>query len=282
MAHLDIRGSEIAKRKWLLWVLAVLITLAAAVYQRMTGPTYPARGSVSLNGQTIGFKLPRTEVTGKDVLIAIPAPDTSLTGFIKFRRLKSYDEWRIVPLRREGSKLIATLPSQPPAGKIVYFVFLNQAGQPLSLTGEKPVVLRYKGHVPAGILIPHIFFMFLAMLFSNRTLLEALVPRGNARPFMLWTIGLFLVGGFILGPLVQKHAFGALWTGIPFGYDLTDNKTLIAMAGWLLAWWQNRGERTSRGWIIFAALLMMAVYLIPHSVLGSELDYTKLPQQPGR
>ena len=39
----------------------------------------------------------------------------------------------------------------------------------------------------------------------------------------------------ILGPLTQYYAFGALWTGFPFGIDLTDNKTLIALIGWIIA-----------------------------------------------
>ena len=38
------------------------------------------------------------------------------------------------------------------------------------------------------------------------------------------TLGL---GGMILGPIVQKYAFGAYWTGIPFGHDLTDAKNLV-------------------------------------------------------
>ncbi len=44
----------------------------------------------------------------------------------------------------------------------------------------------------------------------------------------------------ILGPIVQKYAFGELWTGIPFGWDLTDNKTLIAFLFWILAVIMNR------------------------------------------
>jgi hypothetical protein len=39
----------------------------------------------------------------------------------------------------------------------------------------------------------------------------------------------------ILGPVVQKFAFGEYWTGFPFGTDLTDNKTLIAFIGWIIA-----------------------------------------------
>ncbi|PJA54942.1 MAG: hypothetical protein CO167_00990 [Candidatus Marinimicrobia bacterium CG_4_9_14_3_um_filter_48_9] len=77
---------------------------------------------------------------------------------------------------------------------------------------------------------------------------------------------------------MQKYAFDAYWTGVPFGWDLTDNKTLIAFLGWLFAWWKNRGEHRSRLAIIFAALLMFAIFMIPHSVLGSELDYTKMPE----
>ena len=116
------------------------------------------------------------------------------------------------------------------------------------------------------------------MLLSNRTALEALDANGRAYGYMLWTIGLLLAGGFIMGPLMQKYAFGALWTGFPFGMDLTDNKTLITMLIWLWAWFQNRKGRNRRGWIVIAGVLLIVVYLIPHSLLGSELDYTQIGQ----
>jgi hypothetical protein len=83
----------------------------------------------------------------------------------------------------------------------------------------------------------------------------------------------------IFGPVTQLYAFGALWTGIPYGYDLTDNKTLIALIGWILAAvmvWKNSN---SKRWMVFASVLMLLVYMIPHSVLGSELDYSKLDKE---
>jgi len=85
-----------------------------------------------------------------------------------------------------------------------------------------------------------------------------------------------LVGGLILGPLVQKYAFGALWTGFPFGHDLTDNKMLIAMIGWIAALIAGRGGKPARWWVLGASVLLMAIYLIPHSLLGSELDYSQV------
>jgi hypothetical protein len=83
---------------------------------------------------------------------------------------------------------------------------------------------------------------------------------------------MLIAGGMILGPLVQKYAFGDLWTGIPFGWDLTDNKTLIAVFAWILAVVMNR-KKDRPAYTIAAAVILLLIYSIPHSLFGSELDY---------
>ncbi|MDZ7317934.1 MAG: hypothetical protein ONB11_02175 [candidate division KSB1 bacterium] len=276
MLQLKFINLKIAHHSFLLWVLAILITLGSAIYQRLTGPTYPQRGKIAIGESLIKFRLLRSETVTQDAVIRLAVPDTSISGYVRYKRYKSSDDWSIVPLYRDGEKLIGMLPQQPAAGKLMYFVYLKSDGQEMSLTGDQPVILRYKGAVPKSILLPHVLLMFLAMLLSNRTLFESFDAQGRSYRFMLWTIGLFFLGGIVLGPLVQKYAFGAYWTGLPFGIDLTDNKTLIAFIGWLWAWFQNRRGRDGRFWIFIAAIIMLAIYLIPHSLLGSELDYTKM------
>jgi Na+/melibiose symporter-like transporter len=93
------------------------------------------------------------------------------------------------------------------------------------------------------------------------------------------------VGGMILGPIVQKYAFGAFWTGFPLGYDLTDNKTLLMWLVWVgacgalgLRWAGATRERVGRAAVVVATVLMLAVYLVPHSMRGSQLDYEQLEQ----
>lgn len=268
---------KIAHHKIILWILAFVITISSAVYQRLTGPTHPKRGSVDFQGNEISFRLLRSQNVNKDIPIMLAVPDTSISGYAKFARLKkSGTDWSELPLERKGDKLVANLPhgNQEAAEKLMYFVYLTKNDEQVSLTGSDPVTVRFTGEVPGIILITHVLFMFLAMFFSNRAGLEALDEKGNAYKYMLWTIGFFLVGGFILGPLMQKYAFGYYWTGFPFDIDLTDNKTLIAMLGWIWAWFKNRKGKEGRGWIIFASVLMLAVYLIPHSLIGSE----KIPE----
>jgi hypothetical protein len=47
------------------------------------------------------------------------------------------------------------------------------------------------------------------------------------------------------------------------------------MLGWIVALWRGRDFNKGRKWFIIAAVLQLAVYLIPHSMFGSELDYTQ-------
>ena len=75
----------------------------------------------------------------------------------------------------------------------------------------------------------------------------------------------------ILGPWVQWYAFGEAWAGVPFAWDLTDNKTLIAFIFWLLAYIMNR-KKERPTYTIVASIIMLIVYSIPHSMYGSQLD----------
>ena len=140
----------------------------------------------------------------------------------------------------------------------------------------KNVVTRFKAAVPAWALAPHIIFIFLSMLFSTRAGIQALRKKAPLWGLMWTTIIFLIIGGFIFGPIVQKFAFGAYWTGFPFGMDLTDNKTLIALVAWVVAFilfWGNNKRRLA---VLGASIVMFIIFMIPHSMHGSELDYSKL------
>jgi hypothetical protein len=260
----------------LYWILALIITLSAAVFQRMTGPTRPQRGSIDLGGEIVSFKLERSHTTDTDYTISLEALNADIQGYALYRLHKTSDPWERIAFNRTDSTLKLNLPKQPAAGKIDYRVFLALNGQESSLTGEKTMVIRFKDNVPVFILILHAVIMLLAMLFSTRAGIEALRAGKNPRKLVLWTVSLLFLGGLVLGPIVQKFAFGQFWTGFPFGYDLTDNKTLIAFLGWCAALFAGRKGKPARGWVLGASLLLFAVYLSPHSLLGSELKYESI------
>ncbi len=265
-------------RSVLLWAIALLATLVSAAYQRMTGPTYPVRGQVAIGSTDLAFRLPRSHENPGDAEIAVSAPDPKMYGIYEYRRHPSADAWTRHPLERKGDLLIARLPGQLAGGKMMYRMLVGAPGvDPVPLTPE-PLVLRFKDYVPRVlVLYPHILLMFVGMLCSTRAGLEALARGSGTFTMACWTVVLVFLGGLFLGPIVQKYAFGAFWTGWPVGNDLTDNKTAVALLFWLIALWRLRKNANTRGWVLCAAAVTLVVFAIPHSVLGSQLDYTKGP-----
>jgi hypothetical protein len=255
-----------------LWLTAVAITLAAVIYQRITGPTNPQHiNIITKDGSKYSFILPRSHGGIKDARIEISVPDTSVSGILCYKRYPMNEPWSESRMIRDKANLVAFLPHQPPAGKLEYRLVLTQHGKEIRVPDKDPVIIRFRGDVPAPVIIPHALLMFIAMLLSNVAALMALTGNSRFRFYTYLTTAVLLVGGMILGPIVQKYAFGEFWTGFPVGFDLTDNKTLIAFIFWIVASGVNL--KKSKPWLtIIAAAVTLIIFSIPHSARGSELD----------
>ncbi len=277
-------------KKFVLWLLAFIITIAAAYYQRKTGPTYPRSANVSVNDSAYNLRLIRSLDLSERSEVKLGIADTSVRASLFYKRFGTNDEYqvsifhyKVYPVNsflmnkvfkiNEEKGLFADLPVQPPAGKLQYYIELTDSKGTKIIFKDDPVVVRYKGSVPGYILGPHILIMFVAMLFSTLAGLMSIVKLKSYRKYSVWTLILLIAGGMILGPVVQKYAFGELWTGVPFGWDLTDNKTLIAVIFWILAVVMNRKKERPL-YTVLAAIILLLVYSIPHSLFGSQLDYS--------
>ena len=254
-------------RKSVYWLLAVVITLALSVYQRVTGPTHPKRVAVELKGETYKMKMPRSGVR-HDEVVTLKGVPAGTRAQLHYRRYPISDEYTTVDFTWENNELKAALPVQPIAGKLQYY--LTVGGE--DYLADEPVVIRFRNDVPAGVLIPHILLMFAAMLFAVYTFLLA-VTRKKYSGWLKVTVVTLFVGGFILGPLVQHVAFGPWWTGFPYGTDLTDNKTLLSFLFFVAALATLRWKY-NRWLVVLAVLFMVVIFSIPHSAYGSEYDYS--------
>ena len=254
-------------KKSVYWLLAVVITLVLSVYQRMTGPTYPKKVTMELNGEKHKIKFPRSGVQ-QDEMVILKGVPSNTKAQMHYRQYPTSNEYTTVDFKWEEGGLQAVLPAQPVGGKLQYYITVDGKNYP----AEEPVVIRFRNDVPASILIPHILLMFVAMLFAVYTFLLVIKHR-RYKKWLKITVGTLFVGGFIFGPLVQHAAFGPWWTGFPYGTDLTDNKTLLSFLVFVVAlvtlkWKYNR-------WVVaLAVLFMIAIFSIPHSAYGSEYDYT--------
>jgi hypothetical protein len=276
-------------KKFLFWFLAFVITITAAIYQRTTGPTYKKKSYAEINDSTYTLRMVRSLGLSERPEIKLPVTDTSVKALLYFRRFPSNDKYQVAdfscrtyPVNSrmmnnifhiyEEKGMFADIPQQPAAGKIQYYFEITDSKGSKTYFKDTPIVLRFKGEVPGFILLPHVLIMFIAMLFSTMAGLMSLWKYPKYRKYSKWTLILLIAGGMILGPVVQYYAFNELWTGIPFGWDLTDNKTLIALIFWILAVYMNRKKERPL-YVLLAAIVLLLVYSIPHSLFGSEFNY---------
>jgi len=292
----------------LLWVIAVILMFAAVAYQRSTGPTYPRKGNFIAGGQRYGYALIRSDTSVKTnpaAQVILPDPGPLTSGRLYWKRYRTQDAFGAIPLAHEmvapprgiwdllrgrpkpdpRPSLVGRLPAQPAAGKLEYYLELDagEGTQRFPAVEAGNVVIRFKDGVPAGILIPHILMMFFSVLIGMRTGLAALFAPSSMRRYSWLALVGMTVGGMVLGPIVQKYAFGEYWTGFPKGGDFTDNKMLIMWLSWVFAcavigFRPKRRELIPRAAVVLGALVMSAVYLIPHSMGGSELNYEAVQQ----
>jgi hypothetical protein len=267
-------------KSFTLWIAAFAVTAVAAAWQRRSGPSYPYLTQISLGGAVARVSLPRSHPTASAARVAVPAPREGAAGTLFWRRFPTDEPFAALPLNHEGRALVAELPAQPPAGKVEYYLVLAGGAGVVRVppgAGET-VILRFVGPVPAGVLIPHIAVMFLAMLLGVRAGLAAAFETARYQGLTVATLATLTLGGLILGPITQKYAFGAYWAGVPFGWDFTDNKSLVAWIGWVAAALAVVRRRQSARWlVVLASVVMIAAYAVPHSLRGSQLDYTRKP-----
>lgn len=276
-------------KTYIYWLIALVITLTAAIYQQKTGPTYPKRTTIEVNNSKYDLKLVRSLSLDEDPFVKLSINDSTIEAVIFYRRFPSKGEFESAEFKyfnkpvesfvmnkifgiEKDEGFLAEIPKQLPAGKMEYYFEITDNNKTVSYFKEKPIVIRFKGAVPSVYLLPHIFLMFFAMLFSSIAGLMAAFGNIKYKKYSIITFFFLFAGGLILGPIVQLYAFGDLWTGVPFGWDLTDNKTLISFIFWLIAVLMNRkGKRPV--YVVLAAVVLLIIYSIPHSMFGSQLDY---------
>lgn len=275
-------------KKFLFWSVAILITISAVIYQRKTGPTYNKKIEVIANGNSYELSLIRSIEIGSSAAVQLNIADENIKATLYYKPLHSQDQYYSIDFSykektidsyimnkvfgiNEEKGWYAVLPDQPMAGKLQYYFKIEDGEGVQNYFKENPIVVRFKGTVPGKILAPHILFMFVAMMLGNLAGLMAIFKHPKYKYYTNITLITLFIGGLILGPWVQLYAFGELWAGVPFAWDLTDNKTLLAFAFWLLAFFANRKKERPL-YTVLAAVVMLAIYSIPHSMYGSELD----------
>ncbi|MGA1872958.1 MAG: M14 family zinc carboxypeptidase [Thermoplasmatota archaeon] len=213
------------------------------------------------------------------------------------------------------------IPGQEAGADIEYYVEITETtGVRTNLPRYSPPdtfafrVLSTRGEASVVLYALHIFFIMGAIIFmvlagfSGARYIVKGTGFNKLVKYSGITAGMVFIGGFPLGFALAYQVFGTPWTGVPFGWDITDNKTLVIFLYWMISlvlvkgsvmslfragrgrfcpfrmllgmirpgWFED--ERSSRDLIsrkrfarlaVIGSVLSLSLYLIPHSIMVS-------------
>ena len=249
---------------------------------------------ISENDKISIIHVPKEETKEKrDFLISTTIYSLSsegliIKGYINHREGKSGEFIKTELVRIEESHKFAGLIPGLEKGKRTYYYIeaTDVADHTLRLPKTEYLVLRWIGDTPRFLLYSHIFFMAVALVFLIHALYYALyqliLEKRNELLYksVFWGTVCFFIAGFPIGWWVAYIAYGIAWTGVPFGWDITDNKTLITFFYWATIMVLLKGnpfrlvdskryiisDRTFSVLTIIGAIITLVVFLIPHSI----------------
>ncbi len=261
---------------------ALALTILLLGVARRISTRHPADYSVDAGGITLSHRTV-TEDFGDGPKIDLEATSTEGLTAVVYYSLAEGGPYTTDSLSRMPDGFSVTLPVLEKGNRWYYHIKISQAEKEIAKFPPGPdQFIKFKGHVPAYILIPHIFCMFATIFFGLLTVISSIsVFRGKVGisqsvRYLLWTVIFAFIGSFPLGYIVAYLAFGKGWGGIPIGWDITDNKTVILFLFWLVTFiLARRGLKSERMAIskkaymslVLASLIVTFIaFIIPHSI----------------
>ncbi|MEE9553559.1 MAG: hypothetical protein V3W18_04605 [candidate division Zixibacteria bacterium] len=262
--------------------IAIIITIVLLGVARRISTRHPTDFSRQVGDVTATHRTVTEDFGDGPVLdVALSAPD-SLMAVVNYSQTDG-GPYTVDTLTMTENGFRGELPDLEKGKKWFYYIDLYKDKKSVAkLPPFGTQFIKFKGHVPAYILVPHIFCMFAIVFFGLLTVFSALdLARGKGDikktvGHLHWTVIFAFVGGFPLGYLVAYMAFGVGWGGIPFGWDITDNKTVLLFIFWLvtliLARRGLKGEKMAISNNVYLALTVISLavtiftFMIPHSI----------------
>jgi hypothetical protein len=282
-------------------LLALVFTLGLLYIARANSRGRPEQYDYSENGfQFTMISVPKITEHGSDTIrLSVDGPAESQYSVLY---LSSEDKLAlagdITPGLATPMKLISPdsgiyaveVTAGNRGGRSYYrFVVVDSTGNELAGFQDKDgesFFVKYIGIVPTWILVGHILFIFATVFFVAMTMIHAqpLIFGGQKdcypmAVYAFWAVVLCFIGCYPFGFAMNWYAFNGLWEGVPFGTDATDNKTQLLFVYLLFLMLISFGSLT-RGKIgrdlfgvrtlgrygIGSLVVLLAIYLIPHSI----------------
>ena len=280
------------------YITALLLTIGVFYWMSETSPYKPAivthtENNISFETQTIPtfpektlLEIPVTitGVSDTGLIYSIRTPKTNQDEFTKLYKYKT-TPMKLVDTANgiyqaeisagfKGKRLLYYFDIRDKTGGTRgKFTQLNERLFELVFIGETSKFISYAHRI----LCIASFFIVL-MMFSMAVFNVNMKSSSISFLYLVAAIFMF-IGGIYAGSTLNKDMFDVGWNAIPFGFDVTDNKTQILVLLYLYMYFTIRSssvlktdnndhkQNSSSIPLLIVGSLTLVLYLVPHSII---------------
>jgi hypothetical protein len=270
-------------------IVGIIVTILLLGVTRLVSTKRPREMSVESDGIRVEHVTVTEQVgPGEPIISARIVADGAIEPVLIYK-VDGEDDAEHVAMRYAGKeRWEVRLPSLEKGMRIHYGLSVRlEDGSTVMLPAKEDAfpLVKYKGEASPLVLVLHVVFMFGAFYFMVQSLWSAIdiMSTGQGKREAVssarWVFFCTLIGGWPLGFLLNYQAFGVIWEGYPFGYDITDNKTQVIFLFWLVSLLLVRGSFLGRSEdedmlgprgfaiaVLVSYIVSLFLFLVPHSL----------------
>ncbi len=281
-------------------IIALALSLAVLYIARTYSTVQPQTITTTTNGFTFTYEtVPKAlEMTSFDINVKVDG-DIDSTLSVVFKSSKygqdihtPHYQYTTTPmtLLDSTSNIYTTTIQTGKRGQNIYYYFVirdNTGGQRAVFLPQdtNAFTLRFIGDIPNYVLALHIVFLFATAFLVTIAALQGLdiltksAPVAPLSKTMVWVVLCTFIAGYPIGFMMNQFGYGGFWEGIPFGTNVTDNKSQLLFVYMFIVLLGSIGSltggktgkdafssKTIGKLAIFGFFLLVLTYLTPHSL----------------
>jgi hypothetical protein len=234
------------KQNIILWLGTLIIVFLAGYLSSAIGPSYPAFGTISVEGQKVSFKFDKIYNGSDRYNVLIKTDVADIKAYLLWREVtpdlhaaqnpaKSYSPvWNREVMTDSGFTILGKLPKHFPGERIAYRVELNYNGKQYFLPEINPVIITLWSKVNSGVMQIYYFLLFGGLILAVRTGLEVFKDPPKLGIYTIFTLIFFFLYTVCLVPLKRTYELNALNHFVPPLKSIITYQSVALLILWII------------------------------------------------
>jgi hypothetical protein len=264
------------KQNIILWLGTLILTFLAGYLHNAAGPYYPVSETIGIEGKMVTFKFDKIYRGNDSYNLIIKSDVKDIKAFLLWKYVSDKSitanpspnqlapVWHREAMTDSDYFIKGKIPKHNPHEKVVYRVELNYNNKQYLLPEDKPVTIKFLGHVNPSIMNIFYFVLFGGLLLAIRTGLETFNDKPHLGLYTIFTLIFFFLYAVCVVPLKSTYELNAINNFVPPVSSLITYQSISLLLLWIIGLTLNFNFKANKIIPLVLSSLTLIIYIFLH------------------